>query len=194
MNYVLKQILSKNKITDYLQNKGINHLFFDGEKYRYRCPLPGHKTDKTPSFFVYDKPGRQDYFCFGCKSSGNFINFISAFECIPIKEAILQASKGIEVDINSVITSIIYEINNPSQESIDEQKKDEIISLNLFISSYLNNFIKKSNFEAKEVELVDKIYSLLDDLILKEDLNGIKELSKKVCQRIEKRIYNKHPP
>ena len=49
------------------------------------CPFPDHR-EKTPSFSVSDS--KQVYYCFGCKKSGNIINFLTDYNGMSFVEAI----------------------------------------------------------------------------------------------------------
>jgi hypothetical protein len=62
MSYEIDLINKKYKITDYLTDRGIKCQSHDNSRYRYKCPLPKHSNDKTPSFFVFDKGDTQDFF------------------------------------------------------------------------------------------------------------------------------------
>src|SRR5262245_23588993 len=54
------------------------------EKFLTRCPF---HEDKTPSLSVSRKDGRWLWNCFGCRKSGNVIDFVIHREGIPFGEA-----------------------------------------------------------------------------------------------------------
>lgn len=177
MSLVLDTIIKSYKITDYLSSKNIQWNNHDGGRYRYRCPLPGHNKDNTPSFFVYDKIDRQDYCCFGCKSSGSIIQLISAYEQISIKDTVKKLSESLNIKIDDVLDSLIREIilNINSEEKID--KTENILASSLFISVHMNDFLLKVNFDKEELDIAEKVFALVDSLILIQNLDEIEQLS-----------------
>lgn len=58
------------------------------------CPF---HSEKTPSFHV--EPGRQMYYCFGCKKGGDAVKFIMDVENLPFPDAVRLLAKraGLEV-------------------------------------------------------------------------------------------------
>lgn len=88
----IRSLLDRADIVEYigadvkLQKKGKDH---------WAC-CPFHQ-EKTPSFKV--APDRQNYYCFGCKASGNLLGFIMARDNADFVQAIetLAAHYGIEV-------------------------------------------------------------------------------------------------
>lgn len=65
-----------------LEKSGIN--------YKARCPF---HNEKTASFFV--SPTRQNFYCFGCQTSGDIFTFVEKFEGLDFRGALeLLASKA----------------------------------------------------------------------------------------------------
>jgi DNA primase len=65
-----------------------------GGKYVGLCPF---HTEKTPSFSV--DPGKQFFYCFGCKANGNAIDFVMKRDRIEFVEALRQLADQTGVDL-----------------------------------------------------------------------------------------------
>jgi DNA primase len=183
MSIILDTIIKANKITDYLSSKGVQWSSFDGGRYKYRCPLPSHKSDKTPSFFVYDKPTRQDYYCYGCKSAGSIIQFIASYEQISIKETIQRLSAGLNINIDDVLESVIREILLHINDPGKEDKGEDLLASSLFISVHMHDFLRKVNFDPNEIQIAEKVFALADSLVLIENLEELEKLSDALPKR-----------
>ncbi len=78
-----------------------------GNKYISICPF---HSEKNPSFIVNED--KNYYYCFGCKTYGNVINFIMRFDNISFLESIKKISNLYNIDIK--FNNLIYnkKINN----------------------------------------------------------------------------------
>jgi hypothetical protein len=177
MNAVYNTIIKSVKITDYLLSKGIRWNNLTSDRFRYKCPLPGHKKDNTPSFFVYNKGDHQDFICYGCKNSGSVIHLMSAYEQISIKEAVKKLSDGLNISIDDVLDSVVKDIINSIHSSEDKNKTESIIASSLFISVHMHDFLKKVDFDPAEMEIAEKVFALVDGLVLIENLDEIEQIS-----------------
>ncbi len=74
--------LQKPDIVETLNNEGIS-LKQRGRYYWASCPL---HNERTPSFKV--DPERQSFYCFGCHSHGDVIDFIQQYRNIPFKDSL----------------------------------------------------------------------------------------------------------
>lgn len=57
-----------------------------GRYKQWRCPLPGHADDNTPSFTIYSD--QQHWECFGCGRSGDILDFVMIMENVELAEAL----------------------------------------------------------------------------------------------------------
>ena len=176
---VLNEILKKFKITDYLESKGIHQKLTIGNKIKYTCPL--HK-ETDPSFMVYlNGDGTETYYCFGCKSGGGYINLLSAFEKISIKEAILRSSEGIEITDQAELDFILNLIKKEIDKS-KEYAKDDIsrLLLNFAVLSY--SILELTNFDEELINFMDKMYILVDDHAHKEEFTALEKMYNIILQ------------
>ena len=70
--YMIEKIRKDNSIVDFLSEKGHNPEKDYGDKACYICPFPSHE-DTKPSFFVYRTGPHENFYCWGCKKSGDII-------------------------------------------------------------------------------------------------------------------------
>ena len=75
------------------------------------CPF---HHEKTPSFFVY--PESQSYYCFGCKASGDVIQFISKYENIGFVEAVERLANMANMPMPELKDTDAQEISRKKQE------------------------------------------------------------------------------
>jgi len=96
-----------------------------GNRFWGLCPF---HSEKTPSFTV--SPERNMYYCFGCQSGGDMINFIMRRDGLEFKEALqlLAARAGVEVK------------NAASSRGADKRKR--IIELNRLAVEYFQNTLQ----------------------------------------------------
>jgi DNA primase len=65
-----------------------------GRDYTGLCPF---HQEKTPSFHV--KPDKQFFYCFGCKASGNAIDFVIKRDRVEFKEALISLAKAANIEL-----------------------------------------------------------------------------------------------
>lgn len=81
----ISEIVAKADLVGWCSRAGVQ-LRKKGRDYKGLCPF---HQEKTPSFWVYDKPGqKQNFHCFGCGADGDAINFIERIYNVSTREAI----------------------------------------------------------------------------------------------------------
>lgn len=178
MNAILETISKSIKITDYLLSKGINWQSRDAERYRYRCPLPTHPNDNTPSFFVYDKPDGQDYYCYGCKSAGKIVQLVSSYEQISLRDTIEKLSSGLNITLDDIVDSIVRDLVIYSESGNSVDKSESLISSNLFIANHMYNFLSKVDFNSKDLEIAEKVFKIVDSYTIVDRIDDLDKLVK----------------
>ena len=114
---VVERVLDANNIVDVV-SEHVN-LTKKGSTYFGLCPF---HNEKTPSFSVTDKNGRQMYYCYGCHSGGSALTFLMKYDNISYTEAVqtLAARAGISLpkpEYNKIeaekqkLKNQVYEIN-----------------------------------------------------------------------------------
>lgn len=94
---VVAEVKSAYSVEDYIANDGVVLKQSGPYKLKGLCPFPGH-NEKTPSFTVDTQ--FQNYYCFGCKESGDLISYIQATQNLSFWESLkmLADPKGIEIE------------------------------------------------------------------------------------------------
>lgn len=183
MNYVIKQILKKKKITDYLDKKGIRPVGQPmGGKVKYLCPI--HKSDTSPSFMVYTNDEYENFFCFGCKQSSNIIHLYKALEKVSYKEAISKLSQDLDINIDSEIDDAVFEIETELNEDYFNVSDYAImLSQEIYVFNQVTNY--------KWFEATEKIFKNCDKL-LQNNSKDIKRFYEDVHQVLaEKKVLPK---
>ena len=103
-NSLIKHLLNQTNLVDVIKQK-IN-LINKGNNYISLCPF---HTEKTPSFTVSFE--KQFFYCFGCKISGNVIDFLVKFNNCSFKEAINELAIMNNISIKYNIVNKYYKYN-----------------------------------------------------------------------------------
>ncbi len=180
---MIKNILQKNSITDYLSNKGYEPVKqLGGGRYAYMCPMPWHEETK-PSFIVWTLAEFENFYCFGCQSKYNLIHLISFLENIPPRKVIERLSSGIVVTPEDD-----YQMISNDLDEVKEIRHAVDMSQQLLNISRLSNaFLRSVDYDPKECALMDKVWQVVDDSLRDFEFENIDNLSQEISSLIEKR-------
>jgi DNA primase len=188
--YYIEQILKEKKITDFLAERGITPARQYADKLIYHCPI--HEGDNDPSFVVYTNGEYQTYFCFACHTSSNIIHLVREMDNISIKDTIKKLIKGININEQDVLNSIIKDLENGLIK--EDNKGVEKLFFKLNRSCY--DYLKDINFDEEEINFFDKVFNKIDkiardrdEIILQDIYDFIIEQG--VNKRIDKYIEKK---
>jgi CHC2-type zinc finger protein len=131
------------------------------------CPFPFHQNDRTASFFYYKNTN--SFHCFGCKSDGGSVEFLSLMNGISREEAANKIIERFEIDPNTIIT----------ERSEDFQQRHNLI---LEFSTLIRTFILHNINDAIAIEHAEKVCLIFDTINNKHNLDndGIKSLMSKL--------------
>jgi len=169
----IEKILSENLITDWLSAKGFTKSYSSKLYHVYKCPFPDH-DDSTASFIVYDRPGScQNYYCWGCKKSGNLLSLIKSIDKKEWSEVVKDLGGDYEVSNHETVNYILGKI---SKNNIENEVRNIIGELSVGISDICYLHLKNSQFNRNEYLFLENIYSVVDDIIEREDIGGLAKL------------------
>lgn len=174
--FIIDEIQRKSKISDYLAEKGVSPARVNSDKMVYLCPLPGHSTDKAPSFCIYDKGDHEDFWCYGCKRGGGVIQFISEYEGISFKDAISRLSDGLDIDLSDIMDRVIEEVKKANQGNFDDHQT--VLQTVMYVSSLCHDYFLRTNKSWDEVLIFEKMFALCDSFMKSRDKKKIEELSR----------------
>lgn len=135
------------------------------------CPFSFHSNERTPSFMLYKDTN--SFFCFGCKSGGGPVNFVSINDNISKYVAAKKLLSQFNADINLPEFDTEYFI----------ERQNIIINFSDLLRTFtLNNLDDNEAFEYRE-----KVSSIFDTINFKHNLdtNGIKSLINKLQLKLE---------
>jgi len=146
--------------------------------HKAHCPLPVHDfgTEPTASLFISEK--NNNFYCFGCNSHGNIIDFISLFKGMPYRESIKWLSDF------ACLTA-----GDLSAEGYETKKRDpeQKVSTHVFRAGVkVREFLKSKKGSDKYAgweTRMDKILLRLDNF-LNECVDDNWEKVKKYCDRV----------
>ena len=135
---ILNQFHNKIKLSEYL-NKYLD-LIPRGNSFVARCPF--HK-EKTPSFSINDEKGL--FYCFGCGTGGNILNFISKYKNCTFRESLQEITS---------IAGINLKHTSPSISPNTLNKKFKLLDLfnQFFHKNILNNQKVLEYLKTREID------------------------------------------
>lgn len=184
--YHIASILKEKKITDYLESKGIVPSRESGGKKIYHCPL--HEGDNDPSFVLYTGTDYENYFCYGCKKSGNIINLLSDMEDIPLRSSVKKLIKGIDISEVAVMNSLVKALEG----GIMVDNNTSIERLVLKVNRVCYNYLEYVDFDKEEVSFFGKVFKIIDDVCRIRDIDTLIKIDQFIISAIDGRIdkYN----
>lgn len=172
--YIARHVNERHKITDYLLSRGIHPKGKWGNRVKYLCPIHG---DTNPSFVVYtDEEGFENYYCFGCKASGDVISLHAALEKISWGKAAASLSDGLDVTIDGELEFTIREYEKSRREKSAAGIKDAFADIALKISNLGYNHMRTTNYDEHEQEFLDKLYQGVDECVWEMDLEKLEQV------------------
>lgn len=192
--YILNKILSENKITDFLSERGINPVKNIRDRLIYHCPV--HTGDREPSFVVYNADSKeepQNYYCYGCHSGSTIIDLIADIDKISNIDAFKRLFNKINIDEEERRSSIISEIKDSHLMS---QKLSEmgftdirwVEMLFLKISSFCRMHIESTDKDEEEIDFFHKLYKIIEDCGRKKDGETLTKMYNFLFEALEKRL------
>lgn len=128
-----------------------------------RCPFPNH-NDQGPSLKYY--PSTNSFHCFGCKTTGGPVKFISTILNISRSQSINILLNNFESDDSKLSVFIDF-----------RERED----LHLKFSTLIRNFIKSNNTD-EAISMADKLSFVFDEANRKHatDIDGLKLIISKL--------------
>jgi hypothetical protein len=159
---------------------------YNSFRYKSSCPLPGHYgkgedgEDRTPSFCVSED---NKFYCFGCNSHGNVLDFISKMEGTPIIEVLRIFGNKFNLITDGVI--------NPLIELKREKKEKNPVVDDIVYDTYV--LIRKYRKEHDDYGWVEKLSSVAENLFNKlnfKEWEKALSIKKRVIEKLEERGKN----
>lgn len=135
------------------------------------CPFPFHKGERTGSFTYYKDTN--SFFCFGCKSGGGPVNFVSLYEDIEKEAAASKIVEKFQADPNIVV-----------REPVDFLERQRIT---LDFSELIRNFIFDNLDDKQALEYSEKVGLIFDTINSRHNLDnaGLRSLIDKLRIKLE---------
>lgn len=122
----IQEVLSRNDIIEVVG--GYVQLTKKGNNFWGRCPFHG---EKTPSFSV--KQEQQFYYCFGCHSGGNVIQFIQKLERLDFIDAVRMLAERVHLPMP--------ERSNDKDYSKLREKKEKMYCATRDAAKFYHNYL-----------------------------------------------------
>lgn len=169
--YIINKILSENKITDILLNRGIKPVKRSNKRYSYHCPLPEHPGDNDPSFIVYNPETddeTQTYHCFGCGSGSTVIDLVAELDGITTLDSFKTFYNKTKIDEKERADSIIISIQDASEMTqrlcnMGYKNRKGVELLFIKISSLCRMHLDRTERDEEEVEFFHRVYKIIED-------------------------------
>lgn len=196
---IIKNILINNKITDYLENKGIYPEKKAGKKILYLCPIHG---EKSPSFVVYPEGYKgqdfQSFHCFGCGAGSSIFNLISKLENLSFKSSFSKLASDVSFKDVDLIDEYINKMKkdsffDSSLYKIEENDIEERDSLYFSINYSIREHIENTGFDPEEIYFFEKkVVHIIDKIARDGNIEALRyienNLSKCFLSRVNKNV------
>jgi DNA primase len=174
---VTKETVTKKvKILDIAKefNISVEQASSGNFNFRCRCPSKEHKhgTERTPSLYIDSK--KNNYYCFGCQSSTNCIDFYMICADVSFSDALSVLRKRVVGD---------------SEETEDELTVDNL-SYIMDISKLFRLTMLSHPDDLKWLNGLMKRTDIYLEKIKRSDIERVKELQMKLQEKIKER-YSK---
>ncbi|WP_343192645.1 DNA primase [Buchnera aphidicola (Taiwanaphis decaspermi)] len=164
-NEFINNIVIQNNIIDIINN--YVNLKKIGKNYKSICPF---HEEKTPSFTVNEE--KQFYYCFGCGSHGNVIDFLMNYEKISFIDSIKKLSIicGLENKYGTYDYSYKKEKNAQQKHYKILQKISKFYQKQLKESNnkYIHNYLNNRGINRKTIESFEIGFANSENKILKK--------------------------
>jgi len=168
--YFIKRIFEEKKITDILSDRGIFPSKKHSDKWTYKCPI--HEGDNDPSFIVYLDSEYENYYCYGCHSGGTCINLLSDLDDISVKQSIRQLVKGVKIDNDKELDSLINDLDKDKKLSVNTVEE-----ISLELSNNFYDYLIEIKFDEEELKFVEDVLKKIDKLVQSKDLESLDRLA-----------------
>lgn len=166
-------ILEANSVNILSVLKNYN-LPIDEYNKKIKCPFPFHTVDKSPSFYYYKDTN--SFYCFGCKSGGAAVDFISLMENINKYEAANKLLNNFEPNLNII------------KNNQDFREKQLLM---LDFCKLVRIFLQNNLDDPNAICYSEKITIIFDTINTKHNLDvaGLKSLISKLDKKIKQYKY-----
>lgn len=110
---LVKQLVSMEML---IVHYGLFTIERKGDEIRLRCPFHNGKSNNSMAINL----ARNMFYCFGCKSGGNVIAFVSKYEDCPVKEAALRLDEWFQLEQQSEVVG--REVRQPASNGSDKSE------------------------------------------------------------------------
>lgn len=133
----------------------------DKDRYKAKCPL---HTEKTPSFFIYEKNNKAKFKCYGCGKSGDIIDFVKEYKGINDTEEALKeiySDLGIQIETKpsklDKLNKHIYENMKLNNYRIEDRYIYELEDHTpTFLKIKYRSLIDKSKKDMRTYKIIDE--------------------------------------
>lgn len=169
----IRDLVASVRITDYLAKKGVS-LIRAGRRTKCSCPLPGHKTDKTPSFYISTTSDGVELFkCFGCGAAGGIISLMRLMDGMRTNGEVIRrlaSERGIVLDKWDPAAKM-----EPIPDEVLKVFCEED-TMSLQVSKWVSRFIEVNHGAPDAVYQVQRFYKEFDRRSNSGDVDGMIEL------------------
>lgn len=160
-------VLDKAFILDILDKWGIEYSACRTGDFsqRAKCPFPKHQDggERTASLFISEE--KNSFYCYGCNSGGNIINFVELYIGKPFHEAVKWLAKYAKITENDLenLEDFVRVKRDPEKEIMTH-----VFRTGIEIRKFLNTAKGKRDYK-EWCEWADKRFIKLDKLLTLND-------------------------
>lgn len=180
-------LLDKVDFLDILDECGVEYWAASSGEFTHkmRCPLPVHDFggERTPSMFVnVDKNG---FYCFGCNSGNNLVDFISQYKNLPFYHALkylYQRANIGEGDLDD-----IEALPKRRKKDPEEMTSTHVFRAGILIRNHVNK-LRDTDSYMKWCQWADREFLRLDKYLDEDNLGKAKKYCVRVVEYMKAKI------
>lgn len=181
-------LLDKIDFLDIIEECGVEYWECSAGEFthRMRCPLPIHDFggERTASFYIDRK--KNNFYCFGCNSHGNVIDFVILIKPTIFHEA-LKFLCGF-TDITDEDLDDDARLPRVRKKDPEDMVETHVFRAGVLIRDYLNKIKDSDEYEKKKARIDSKQFPKLDSFLDKDDAPAAKAHYEKLVELLKDKV------
>jgi DNA primase len=170
INSIFDEIKSKVPLEDEIEKSGVKLNRSGPNRMKGCCPI---HNENTPSFMFYKGEEYDTFYCFGCKTGGNVIDFIKHLKKFSsYKQVVEYFSKNYSLEYSEKEKDLdeIF-----SEEFENKKRRNKVIyNYGISTSKIIQSYLKKCNEKELEFKRISPYLRALDSALYLNNMDQLK--------------------
>lgn len=181
---IFEEIKAKAPLIEEIEDSGTAVIPAGHDRMKCCCPL---HNEKTPSLMIYSGDEFDSYYCFGCGSGGDVINFVKElYEFNGFKEVINYFAKKYRLETLDKSEQDLEEIFFEENRRVENRSKG-IYNYAISSSRYIREFLKSSENPNEEFQKMSSYMRNIDGAIEGKNMDSLKNYREMILDYINRK-------